>query len=77
MMLQKPLMIDRGVMVTMTMMTHDRNPHHQYVNPTKNDHSIFGGKVSLESKRERKLLKRACLSVINTDVLISNPRLPA
>jgi hypothetical protein len=34
----------------------DRNPCHQYVNPTKTIHSIFGGKVSLESKRERKLL---------------------
>jgi hypothetical protein len=33
--------------------------------------------VSLESKRERKLLKRACLSVINTDDLISDPRLLA
>jgi hypothetical protein len=55
----------------------DRNPRHQYVNPTKTIHSIFGGKVSLESKRERKLLKWACLSVVNTDDLISDPRLPA
>jgi hypothetical protein len=55
----------------------DRNPCHQYVNPTKIVHSIFGVKVSLESKRERKLLKRACLSVINTDDLISDPRLSA
>jgi hypothetical protein len=55
----------------------DRNPRHQYVNPTKTVHSIFGGKVSLESKHERKLLKRACLSVVNTDDLISDPRLLA
>jgi hypothetical protein len=55
----------------------DRNPHHQYVNPTKIIHSIFGRKVSLESKREHKLLKRACLSVVNTDDLISDPRLSA
>jgi hypothetical protein len=55
----------------------DRNPCHQYVNPTKTVHSIFGGKVSLESKRERKLLKQACLSVVNTNDLISDPRLPA
>jgi hypothetical protein len=33
--------------------------------------------VSLESKRERKLLKRACLSIVNNDDLISDPRLPA
>jgi hypothetical protein len=55
----------------------DRNPRHQYVNPTKTVHSIFSEKVSLESKRERKLLKRVCLSVVNTDNLISDPRLPA
>jgi hypothetical protein len=52
----------------------DRNPCHQYVNPNKTVHSIFGGKVSLESKHERKLLKWAYLSVINTDDLISDPR---
>jgi hypothetical protein len=55
----------------------DRNPRHQYVNPTKTIHSIFGGKVSLESKRERKLLKQACLNVVNADDLISDPKLPA
>jgi hypothetical protein len=55
----------------------DRNPRHQYVNPTKTVHSIFGGKVSLESKRDRKLLKRACLNVINSDDLISDPKIPA
>jgi hypothetical protein len=33
--------------------------------------------VSLESKRECKPLKRACLSVVNADDLISDPRLPA
>jgi hypothetical protein len=55
----------------------DRNPRHQYVNPTKTVHSIFGEKVSLESKRKRKLPKRAYLSVVNTDDLISDPRLLA
>jgi hypothetical protein len=55
----------------------DRNPCHQYVNPTKTVHSIFGGKVSLESQRECKLLKRACLSVVNANDLISDPRLLA
>jgi hypothetical protein len=55
----------------------DRNPHHQYVNPNKTVHSIFGGKVSLESKSERKLLKWDCLSIVNTNDLISDPRLPA
>jgi hypothetical protein len=74
MMLQKPLMMDRGVTVMMTMMM---NRIEILVNPTKIVHTIFGGKVSLESKCERKLLKRACLSVVNTDDLNSNPRLPA
>jgi hypothetical protein len=55
----------------------DRNPRHQYVNLTKTVHSIFGRKVSLESKHECKLLKRACLNVVNTDDLISDPRLLA
>jgi hypothetical protein len=52
----------------------DRDPRHQYVAPTKTVHSIFGRKVSLESKRERKLLKRACMSVANADNLITDPR---
>jgi len=38
--------------------------------------SIFVGKVSIESKRERKLLKRACLNIDNTDGLIADPKFP-
>ena len=37
-------------------------------------HSIFGGKVSIESKRERKLLKRACLNVDSADGLVADPK---
>jgi hypothetical protein len=37
----------------------DRDPRHQYIASTKTVHSIFEGNVSLESKHERKLLKRA------------------
>jgi hypothetical protein len=55
----------------------DRNPHHQYVNPTKTVHSIFGEKVSLESKHEHKLLRWVYLSIVNVDDLISDPRIPA
>jgi len=54
----------------------DRDPRHQYVSPTDVVHSIFGGKVSIESKRERKLLKRACLNIDSTDDLIANPKFP-
>jgi len=39
-------------------------------------YSIFGGKVSIESKRERKLLKRACLNVDSADGLVANPKFP-
>jgi len=54
----------------------DRDPRHQYVSPTDVVHSIFGGKVSIESKRERKLLKRAYLNVDSTDGLIADPKFP-
>ena len=52
----------------------DRDPRHQYVNPTDVVHSIFGGKVSIESKRERKLLKKACLNMDSTDDLIPDSK---
>jgi hypothetical protein len=55
----------------------NRDPWHQYVSPTDVVHSIFGGKVSIESKQERKLLKRACLNVDNTDGLIADPKFPS
>jgi len=54
----------------------DRDPRHQYVSPTDVVHSIFGGKVSIESKRERKLLKWACLNVDSTDGLIVDLKCP-
>jgi len=54
----------------------DRDPRHQYVSPTDVVHSIFGGKVSIESKRERKLSKRACLNVDRADGLITDPKFP-
>jgi len=54
----------------------DRDPWHQYVSPTDVVHSIFGGKVSIESKRERKLLKRACLNVDSTYGSIADPKIP-
>jgi hypothetical protein len=38
--------------------------------------TIVRGKVSIESKREWKLLARACLNVAKVDDLITDPRLP-
>ena len=52
----------------------DRDPWHQYVNPTDIVHSIFRGNVSIESKRERELLKRAFLNVDSVDGLITDPQ---
>jgi hypothetical protein len=54
----------------------DKNPKHQYQEPVRHVATIVGGKVSVESKHERKLLARACLNVAKTDDLIADPRLP-
>jgi len=54
----------------------DRDPRHQYVSPSDVVHSIFGGKVSIESNQERKLLKRACLNVDSADGLVADLKLP-
>jgi hypothetical protein len=54
----------------------DKNPKNQYQEPMRHVATIIGGKVSVESKHERKLLARACLSVAKTDDLIADPRLP-
>jgi hypothetical protein len=53
----------------------DADPRHKYVKPADRVHTIIRGKVSIETKRERKLLARACLNVANTDNLITDPRL--
>jgi hypothetical protein len=54
----------------------NKNPKHQYQEPMRHVATIVGGKVSIESKRERKLLARAYLNVAKTDDLIADPRLP-
>jgi hypothetical protein len=54
----------------------DRDPRHQYVNPTDVVHSIFRGKVSIESKQERKLLKRACPNVDSSNRLVTDQKFP-
>jgi hypothetical protein len=53
----------------------DKNPKHQYQEPMRHVITIVGGKVSVESKREQKLLARACLNVAKVDDLIADPRL--
>jgi hypothetical protein len=54
----------------------DKNPKHQYQEPVRHVATIVGGKVSVESKHERKLLAHACLNVAKVDDLIADPRLP-
>jgi hypothetical protein len=54
----------------------DVDPRHKYVKPTDRVHAIIGGKVSIKTKHERKLLDRACLNMANADNLITDPRLP-
>jgi hypothetical protein len=54
----------------------DKNPKHQYQEPVRHVATIVGGKVFVDSKREQKLLARACLNVAKTDDLIADPRLP-
>jgi hypothetical protein len=54
----------------------DKNPKHQYQEPVRHVTTIVGGKVSVESKHERKLLARACLNMAKTDDLIVDSRLP-
>jgi hypothetical protein len=54
----------------------DKNPKHQYQELVRHVATIIEGKVSVESKRERKLRARACLNVAKTDDLIADPRLP-
>jgi hypothetical protein len=54
----------------------DKNPKHQYQELVRHVATIVRGKVSVESKRERKLLACACLNVAKTDDLIADPRLP-
>ena len=51
----------------------DADPRHKYVKPTDRVHTIIGGKVSIETKRERKLLTRACLNVANTNNFTTDP----
>jgi hypothetical protein len=54
----------------------NKNPKHQYQEPVRHVATIVGGKVSIESKHEQKLLARACLNMAKADDLIANPRLP-
>jgi hypothetical protein len=54
----------------------DKNPKHQYQELVRHVATIAGGKVSVESKHERKLLARACLNMAKADDLIADPRLP-
>jgi hypothetical protein len=50
----------------------DKNPKHQYQELVRHVATIIEGKVSVESKRERKLRARACRSKTTTLVTPRN-----
>lgn len=52
----------------------DKNPRHAYTDPAKVCRTIFGGKVALETGRERKFIARAVMAVANPDDKITDPR---
>jgi hypothetical protein len=52
----------------------EKNPCHAYRDPNKIVYTIFGVKVVLETGRERKLITRAVLVVVNSDEKIIDPK---
>jgi hypothetical protein len=52
----------------------DKNPRHTNKDPNRTIHTIFGGKVASETRRERKLTARAVMAVANSDEKIADPK---
>jgi hypothetical protein len=52
----------------------DKTPCHAYKDPDRIICSIFGGKVALETRRERKLTAQAVMAVTNSDEKIADPK---
>jgi hypothetical protein len=53
---------------------HDKDPHHAYKDPTRSVRSIFGGKVALENRRQRKLTARVVMALNNSDERVADPK---
>jgi hypothetical protein len=52
----------------------DKNPCHAYKDPNRTICTIFGGKVALETRWERKLTARAIMAITNSDEKIVDPK---
>jgi hypothetical protein len=52
----------------------DKDPHHAYKDPDRSVHNIFGGKVSLENGRQRKLTARAIMTLNNSNERVADPK---
>jgi hypothetical protein len=53
---------------------HDKDPCHAYKDPNRSVCNIFGGKVSLENGRQRKLITRAVMALNNPDERVADPK---
>jgi hypothetical protein len=52
----------------------DKDPHHAYKDPNRRVHNIFGGKIALENRRQRKLTTRAVMALNNSDKKVTDPK---
>jgi hypothetical protein len=52
----------------------DKNPRHAYKDPNRTICTIFGDKVALETRWERKLTARAIMAITNSDERIVDPK---
>jgi hypothetical protein len=52
----------------------DKNSCHAYKDPDRTIHTIFDGKVALETGQERKLTARAVMAVANSDEKTTDPK---
>jgi hypothetical protein len=52
----------------------DKDPRHAYKDPDRSVRSIFGGKVALENKRQRKLTARAIMALNNSNEKVADPK---
>jgi hypothetical protein len=51
-----------------------KDPHHAYKDPDRSVRSIFGGKVALENRRQRKLTTQAVMGLNNSDERVADPK---
>jgi hypothetical protein len=52
----------------------NKDPCHANKDPDRSVYSIFGGKVALENRRQRKLTARAVMALNNSDERVADPK---